>query len=34
MSLQNRSKPRQIVYLALAFVALIAVVDVLAAWKL
>jgi hypothetical protein len=34
MALENRSKPRQVAYLALAFVALIAVINALAAWKL
>jgi preprotein translocase subunit Sec61beta len=33
MALENRSKPRQIVYLALAFAALVAVIYVLAAWN-
>jgi len=33
MALENRSKPRQVVYLALAFIALMGAIDLLARWK-
>lgn len=34
LPLQNRSKPRQVAYLALAFLALLAVLEMLASWRL
>jgi preprotein translocase subunit Sec61beta len=33
MALENRSKPRQVVYLALAFGALLALLDIFARWN-
>ncbi len=34
MALETRSRPRQIVYLALAFIALLALLDLLGHWQL